>query len=72
MLQAIGGESPRALVDNMADVFFAMSRNHFDDLCRWLNAVVDLDGFPTASATRSQKEQFARLLLRYGRPMVQK
>ena len=60
----MGGEAPRALVDSMADVFFAMSRNHFDELCRWLDAVVALDGFPTARATRSQKEQFTRQLLR--------
>ena len=34
-------------------------------MVKWMNAVVIQDGFPSAKATRAQKEQFARRVLKY-------
>jgi len=63
VLQAIGGESPRANVDPMADVFMALNRNHSAVLQSCLEAVTARDGFPTARIVRDDKQQFARKIL---------
>ncbi|KAK2178307.1 hypothetical protein NP493_548g01013 [Ridgeia piscesae] len=64
LMRAIGGESPRAVVDSMADVFWALNKWHLESMVKWMNAVVIQDGFPSAKATRAQKEQFARRVLK--------
>ena len=48
----------------MADIVVALNKHHFDELCKWLNAMVQQDGFPSARATRQEKEQFTRQLLK--------
>ena len=63
-LQAIGGESPRSVVDTMADVFLALNKHQFDSLCQWMNHVVLRPGFPNERVTQQSKEQFARRILK--------
>ena len=63
LVQAIGGESPRANVDPMADVFMALNRNHNAVLQSCLEAVTTRDGFPSARIVRDDKQQFARKIL---------
>jgi len=63
VLQAIGGESPRANVDPMADVFMALNRNYNAVLQSCLEAVTTRDGFPTDRVVRDDKQQFARKIL---------
>ena len=62
-VQAIGGESPRANVEPMADVLMALSRSHTAVLQTCLEAVTLRDGFPTARIVRDDKQQFARKIL---------
>lgn len=63
-MQAVGGESPRAVIDSMADVFWALNKWHLESMARWMNEVVNQDGFPSPKATREEKEQFARRVLK--------
>ena len=63
-LQAIGGDAPRAVIDSMADVFWALNKHCFEQLCTWMNDVVNNDGFPCPRAARVEKEQFARKILK--------
>ena len=63
MLQAVGGESPRANVDPMADVLMALNRNHSAVLQSCLETVALRDGFPTSRVVRDDKQQFARKIL---------
>lgn len=64
LMRAIGGESPRAVIDSMADVFWALNKWHLESMAKWMNEVVSQDGFPCPKATREEKEQFARRVLK--------
>ena len=64
-VQAIGGESPRANVEPMADVLMALNRNHSTVLQSCLEAVTLRDGFPTERIVQDDKRQFARKILAY-------
>ncbi|KAI0222697.1 Importin-13 [Lamellibrachia satsuma] len=64
LMRAVGGESPRAVIDSMADVFWALNKWHLESMARWMNEVVNQDGFPSPKATREEKEQFARRVLK--------
>jgi len=59
----IGGESPRANVDPMADVLMALNRSHNAVLQSCLEAAATRDGFPTSRTVRDDKQQFARKIL---------
>jgi hypothetical protein len=63
LLRAIGGESPRANIDPMADVLMALNRYHFAVLQACLDGITARDGFPTARVVRDDKQQFARKIL---------
>ena len=64
LFKAIGGESPRAVVDTMADVLLALNKHQFDALCQWMNSVVARQGFPNPRVTNESKEMFARRILK--------
>ena len=63
--QAIGGESPRAVVDNMGDIFMALNRHQFEAVSGWLKSAVERPGFPSQRVTQQSKEQFAKKILKY-------
>ena len=52
------------VIDSMADVFWALNKHCFEQLCTWMNDVVNNDGFPCPRAARVDKEQFARKILK--------
>ncbi|RWS31852.1 importin-13-like protein [Leptotrombidium deliense] len=62
----IGGslDSPRHVVEYMADILMALNQKYFDNFCRWLSFYVQRDGFPTEKATTQEKENFTKLILR--------
>ena len=62
--QAIGGESPRAVVDNMGDIFMALNRHQFEAVSGWLKSAVERPGFPSQRVTQQSKEQFAKKILK--------
>ena len=62
----IGGtaDSPRNVVEFMADILGPMNQKYFDNLTRWFSNLIQQDGFPTVRVSREQKENFVRLVLR--------
>ena len=53
-----------SFVDHYVDVLFALSKKYFDNLCQWLTALVNTDGFPSNNVTKEQKQHFASLILK--------
>lgn len=62
----IGGtvDSPRNVVEFMADILISLNQKYFDNLTRWLSSQIQKDNFPTNRVTREQKENFVRQILR--------
>lgn len=58
------GESPRSVVEPMADILLVLSKKYFDNLCRWLSALVHRPDFPSPRVTSSDKEHYVRLILK--------
>ena len=63
-LQAIGGECPRAVVDNVCDVLQSLNKHYSDYSRKWLSDQIMIDGFPNAMVSSQEKETFVRLVLR--------
>lgn len=63
-LRCIGGESPRGVMDSMADILLALNKKYFDNMCRWMNTCLNQENFPSPNVTREQKERFIRLVLK--------
>ncbi len=64
VIQAIGGESPRAVIDSMADVFLALNKHHLSLQRKLLADIAQQDGFPTPRATKQEKELFASRVIK--------
>ena len=63
-LKAIGGESPRMIMESTADVLFALSKNNVELLRGWFQEVVNKDGYPSERCSKADKEQFVKSVLR--------
>jgi hypothetical protein len=59
-----GGDSPRSVLEHLSEILLAMNKKHCDNLCRWLQQAVHQDGFPSPRASREQKEQFVKMVLK--------
>ncbi|XP_064476842.1 importin-13-like [Ornithodoros turicata] len=65
IIRVIGsGESPRSVVEPMADLLLILNKKYFDNLCRWLSALVQRPDFPSSRATASDKEHYVRLMIK--------
>ncbi|XP_064626443.1 importin-13-like isoform X2 [Lineus longissimus] len=64
LLRAIGGESPRAVVDHMCDVLQALNKKYSEYSRQWLADLMANEGFPTAKVSAKDKETFVKFLLR--------
>ncbi|XP_035698782.1 importin-13-like [Branchiostoma floridae] len=64
VLKAIGGDAPRSVTDNMADILMALNKNCFQQTCTWMGEVMKVEGFPSQLVNAQQKEQFARNVLK--------
>ncbi|XP_078656560.1 importin-13-like isoform X1 [Branchiostoma floridae x Branchiostoma belcheri] len=64
ILKAIGGDAPRSVTDNMADILMALNKHCFQLTCTWMGEVMKVEGFPSGLVTAQQKEQFARNVLK--------
>ena len=60
VIRCVGGEASRSYIDYFTDILLALNKKYFDNLCRYMNTMVAMDGFPTELCTREQKEHFAR------------
>jgi len=64
IIKCIGGEASRSFTDYFTDILLALNKKYFDNLCRYMNSMVAMDGFPTEMCSREQKEHFARMVLK--------
>lgn len=64
VMQCLGGSASNSFVDNYVDIIFALNKKYFDNLCQWLTALVNTDGFPSGNVNKEQKQQFASLVLK--------
>uniref|UniRef100_A0A8C4WSP5 Importin-13 n=1 Tax=Eptatretus burgeri TaxID=7764 RepID=A0A8C4WSP5_EPTBU len=64
ILEAIGGQAPRILMDNFADVLFYINKHCFAYLPIWLKETLQRPDFPSAYVTPEQKNTFSQQILR--------
>ncbi|XP_050405751.1 importin-13 [Patella vulgata] len=64
VLQAIGGNSPRGVIEHIADIILYLNKHHFEYLSQWLPAMMEREGYPSAQASKQDKEQFVKNILR--------
>lgn len=64
-LQGIGGQASRNLMDQLAEILFALNKHCFSYLSVWIKDVMQQDGFPSARVTPEQKEIFSQQILRW-------
>lgn len=64
IMRAIGGESPRMIMESTADVLFCLSKNYLEPLRVWFQEVISKDGYPSERCSKADKEQFVKSILR--------
>ncbi|KAH9499827.1 Importin-13 [Bulinus truncatus] len=64
IMRAIGGESQRGIIDYIADVIMTLNKHYVTQLALWLNTLVDNEGYPSPRASKQDKENFIKNLLR--------
>ncbi|KAJ2743001.1 hypothetical protein GGI20_004078 [Coemansia sp. BCRC 34301] len=62
-LAAIGGMHPRSLLPNLAELLFAMVRNHPESVRAWMSDLFVHPSFPSAFVDDAAKRQFAQHVL---------
>ncbi|XP_059166946.1 importin-13-like [Physella acuta] len=64
IMRAIGGESQRGIIDYIADVIMALNKHFVSQLAMWLKTILENEGYPSPRASRQDKENFIKNLLR--------
>ncbi|GAA6103103.1 importin-13 isoform X1 [Tachysurus ichikawai] len=64
VLEAIGGQSSRSLMDQFAEVLFSMNKHCFSLLTVWLKEALQSPGFPSSRVSDEQKDTFSQQVLR--------
>ncbi|XP_066533731.1 importin-13 [Hoplias malabaricus] len=64
VLEAIGGQSSRSLMDQFAEVLFSMNKHCFGLLTVWLKEALQSPGFPSSRVSDEQKDTFSQQVLR--------
>nr|XP_032821906.1 importin-13 isoform X2 [Petromyzon marinus] len=64
VLEAIGGQAPRNLMDNFAEVLFCVNKHCFAYLPLWLKEAMARPDFPSSRVTHEQKDIFGQQILR--------
>lgn len=64
IMRAVGGESPRLIMESVADVLFCLSKHYTDQLRVWSQDFVTKDGYPSARCTSEDKDRFIKAVLR--------
>ncbi|ESO93597.1 hypothetical protein LOTGIDRAFT_189780 [Lottia gigantea] len=64
ILQAIGGNSPRGVIEYIADVILCLNKYHFEFSHQWLSAMIEQDGYPSLHAPKKEKEIFVKTISR--------
>uniref|UniRef100_A0A8C1W336 Importin 13 n=1 Tax=Cyprinus carpio TaxID=7962 RepID=A0A8C1W336_CYPCA len=64
VLEAIGGQSSRSLMDQFAEVLFCLNKHCFALLTVWLKEALRSPGFPSSRVSLEQKDTFSQQVLR--------
>ncbi|XP_006153824.1 importin-13 [Tupaia chinensis] len=64
VLEAIGGQASRSLMDSFADILFALNKHCFSLLSMWIKEALQPPGFPSARLSPEQKDTFSQQILR--------
>ncbi|KAJ8305632.1 hypothetical protein KUTeg_016177 [Tegillarca granosa] len=64
ILRAIGGESPRGVVDSLSDVLNALNKFYVEQTSKCMNDIIQTEGYPSNRVTLSDKEYFVKMVLR--------
>uniref|UniRef100_A0A672T9L2 Importin-13 n=1 Tax=Sinocyclocheilus grahami TaxID=75366 RepID=A0A672T9L2_SINGR len=64
VLEAIGGQSSRSLMDQFAEVLFCLNKHCFALLTVWLKEALRSPGFPSSRVSNEQKDTFSQQVLR--------
>ncbi|XP_072505265.1 importin-13 isoform X1 [Notamacropus eugenii] len=64
VLEAIGGQASRSLMDSFADVLFSLNKHCFSCLSVWIKEVMQAPGFPSPRLSAEQKDTFSQQVLR--------
>uniref|UniRef100_A0A7M4FJ83 Importin-13 n=1 Tax=Crocodylus porosus TaxID=8502 RepID=A0A7M4FJ83_CROPO len=64
VLEGIGGQASRSLMDHFAEILFALNKHCFSHLSLWIKEVLQPDGFPSARVSPEQKDTFSQQILR--------
>ncbi|MBN3314942.1 IPO13 protein, partial [Atractosteus spatula] len=64
VLEAVGGQASRSLMDQFAEVLFALNKHCFNCLALWLKEALQPQGFPSSRVSTEQKDTFSQQILR--------
>uniref|UniRef100_H3BAL3 Importin-13 n=1 Tax=Latimeria chalumnae TaxID=7897 RepID=H3BAL3_LATCH len=64
VMEGIGGQTSRSLMDHLADILFSLNKHCFSYLSVWIKEVMQQQGFPSSRVTAEQKETFSQQILR--------
>ncbi|KPP71304.1 importin-13-like [Scleropages formosus] len=64
VLKAIGGQSPRSLMEQFAEVLFCLNKHCPTLLAMWLKEALQPPDFPSPHVSAEQKDNFAEQILR--------
>ncbi|XP_009949353.1 PREDICTED: importin-13-like, partial [Leptosomus discolor] len=64
VLEGVGGQASRSLMDHFAEILFALNKHCFSYLSIWIKEAMQQDGFPSARVSPEQKETFSQQILR--------
>lgn len=64
LLEGIGGQAPRSLMEYFAEVVMCLNRHCHSLLSMWLQEAVQIPSFPSARVSIEQKQAFSQQVLR--------
>ncbi|XP_064604586.1 importin-13-like [Liolophura sinensis] len=64
LLRCIGGSSPRGVMDHMADVLLSVCKAHTQHIHKWLEVMVDKEGYPSIRLQKEDKQKFIKNIMR--------
>uniref|UniRef100_A0A8C5RR22 Importin-13 n=1 Tax=Laticauda laticaudata TaxID=8630 RepID=A0A8C5RR22_LATLA len=63
VIEGIGGQASRNLMDHFAEILFALNKHCFSYLSVWIKEVMQQDGFPSTRVSPEQKDIFSQQIL---------
>ncbi|WAR23427.1 IPO13-like protein [Mya arenaria] len=64
IMRAIGGESPRLVMEHIADVLFSLCKNYLSEVRGWCQDFVSREDYPSPRCTTEDKDRFMKSVMR--------